>query len=163
VDHEVRWCVLKLADILIRGVEETAPKVTIHLPPTPVAETIPQLPPVKLSKPSRQLKSSGPPLKSISSPIPVQPKVKLVPSQSDISVRPNGVASIDPAERFTAPKLHPKGRAPRIVKPVLKAQTRGMTNYDLKACRNALKKLTTHKHAVLFLQPVDPVRDAAPK
>ncbi|KAH9929687.1 uncharacterized protein B0H18DRAFT_995740 [Fomitopsis serialis] len=44
-DNEVRWCLLKLADLLIRGAEEAPPKVTIHLPPTPVTEVAPPIPP----------------------------------------------------------------------------------------------------------------------
>jgi transcription initiation factor TFIID subunit 2 len=38
-----------------------------------------------------------------------------------------------------------------------------MSLNDLRACRNALKKMQTHKRAGLFLQPVGPVRDHAPK
>lgn len=34
---------------------------------------------------------------------------------------------------------------------------------DLKASRNALKKIKSNKHAAAFLQPVDPIRDHAPK
>ena len=47
--------------------------------------------------------------------------------------------------------------------PVLKAQSGGMSLNDLRACRNALKKLKSNKHALLFNQPVDPIRDHAPK
>jgi transcription initiation factor TFIID subunit 2 len=38
-----------------------------------------------------------------------------------------------------------------------------MSLNDLRACRNALKKIKPHKHAALFLEPVDPVRNHAPK
>jgi transcription initiation factor TFIID subunit 2 len=46
---------------------------------------------------------------------------------------------------------------------VPKAQSGGMSLNDLRASRNALKKLKTNKHSVIFLQPVDPIRDHAPK
>lgn len=38
-----------------------------------------------------------------------------------------------------------------------------MSLNDLRACRNALKKLKMNKHSALFLQAVDPIRDHAPK
>lgn len=46
---------------------------------------------------------------------------------------------------------------------VPKAQSGGMSLNDLKASRSALKKLKTNKRALIFLQPVDPIRDHAPK
>lgn len=51
----------------------------------------------------------------------------------------------------------------KVAKAVPKAQSGGMSLNDLRACRAALKKLQTHKKAAVFLQPVDPVRDRAPK
>ncbi|KAJ3753476.1 Bromodomain-containing protein [Lentinula raphanica] len=43
----------------------------------------------------------------------------------------------------------------------LKAQTAGLSTVDYRASKAALKKLTSNKHAKLFLQPVDPIRDHA--
>jgi transcription initiation factor TFIID subunit 2 len=65
-------------------------------------------------------------------------------------------------------KGKPKGRPPKIannIKPahVPKAQSGGMSLNDLRGSRNALKKLKSHKHAAVFNQPVDPIRDHAPK
>jgi transcription initiation factor TFIID subunit 2 len=57
-------------------------------------------------------------------------------------------------------KVKPKNKE---TKAVPKAQSGGMTSFDLKACRTALQKLKSSKHSKLFLQPVDPVRDRAPK
>ena len=51
----------------------------------------------------------------------------------------------------------------KVAKAVPKAQSGGMSLNDLRACRAALKKLQTHKKAAVFLQPVDPIRDRAPK
>ncbi|KZT72927.1 hypothetical protein DAEQUDRAFT_685309 [Daedalea quercina L-15889] len=171
-DHEVRWCLLKLADLLIRGAEEAPPKVTIHLPPTPVAEVAPPIPSVKLPLKTRPtIKTGGLPIRTPTLPFAGAPKLKLPPSsvQGDVSTRtPSAVASpvLDRRDTFTVPKVPPpkKAPAPDKKKPqnVPKAQTAGMSLNDLRACRNALKKLQTHKRAAVFLQPVDPVRDHAP-
>lgn len=175
IDQEVRWSIIKLADILIRGADEEAPKVTIHLPPTPVQETAPQLPLVKVAKPHRPPKVSLPmPLKG--SPLvpftpPMKPKLKIprAPSVSDGSPR-TPVTDRPPATPRTntvafvptvSSKL--KGRPTKEKVYVPKAQTGGMSLNDLRACRSALQKLKMHKNAALFLQPVDPVRDHAPK
>ncbi|KAB5593213.1 Transcription initiation factor TFIID subunit 2 [Ceratobasidium theobromae] len=45
VDHEVRWCMLKLADLIYRPAEEPHVKIKIHIPPTPISE-LPPPPPV---------------------------------------------------------------------------------------------------------------------
>ncbi|EGO05242.1 hypothetical protein SERLA73DRAFT_82815 [Serpula lacrymans var. lacrymans S7.3] len=168
VDHEVRWGIIKLADILLRGVEETAPKVTIHLPPTPVVESSPHLPLVKLpSKVPRPLKSGGPPIRSPLVPPTVPPKLKIMPSQSQVDITASNATKIAPGpKQGTAPavKSKVKGKPLNGAKPshVPKAQSGGMSLNDLRASRNALKKIKVHKNATLFLQPVDPVRDHAP-
>lgn len=177
-DYEVRWSLLKLADLLIRGTEEAPPKVTIHLPPTPVVEAPPPLPSVKVPLKSRpSFKSGVPPTRTPSTPFP--PKLKLPPSssQTDVSVRtPSALTpAADKLDVFVVPKpLVPKRPIPekerekekekekKQQKNVPKAQSSGMSLNDLRASRNALKKLQTHKHAAIFLQPVDPVRDRAP-
>lgn len=172
VDHEVRWCLLKVAEILIRPVEETPPTVKIHIPSTPVIEATP--PPAKAPvKAARSMKSGGPPAKSPlvpfnmptklrlpASPMLDSPRMPLTPLESS----KKGVAFAQPAPP-TKGKL--KGRPPKTgdsVKPahVPKAQSGGMSLNDLRASRNALKKLKPHKHAGVFTQPVDPIRDHAP-
>lgn len=173
VDHEVRWCLLKVAEILIRPVEETPPTVKIHIPSTPVIEATP--PPAKAPvKAARSMKSGGPPAKSPlvpfnmptklrlpASPMLDSPRMPLTPLESS----KKGVAFAQPAPP-TKGKL--KSRPPKTadsVKPahVPKAQSGGMSLNDLRASRNALKKLKPHKHAGVFTQPVDPIRDHAPK
>ncbi|KAF4611399.1 hypothetical protein D9613_004170 [Agrocybe pediades] len=205
IDHEVRWCLLKLADLLIRPVEEAPPSVKIHIPITPVVETAPSLPPVKvLPKAPRAIKSGGPPK---STPVNLNPPTKLrlhasphpepVPTPTTKSPL---VPFKKPALPKRAPSIHlpstpvteapkkavvfatpdlpskvskhapkpPKAAPPKAApttKPsshVLKAQSSGMPVNDLRACRNALKKLKANKHALIFLQPVDPIRDHAP-
>jgi transcription initiation factor TFIID subunit 2 len=174
VDHEVRWCILKVAEILIRPVDETPPTVKIHIPSTPVVEATPPpaKPPVKAA---RSVKSGGPPAKSPLVPFNVPTKLRLPASPMLDSPRTpsiplesskKGVAFAQPAPPT---KGKPKGRPPKTannsVKPahVPKGQSGGMSLNDLRGCRNALKKLKSHKHAAVFNQPVDPIRDHAPK
>ena len=170
IDHEVRWCILKLADLLIRPVDETPPSVKIHIPSTPVTDISPQLQAVKAPpKIPRVIKSGGPPSKSPLITFNIPTKLKLPPP--DI-VPPTPLAEIGKkAVMFATPEVplkaaKPKGRTAKPnAKPahVPKAQSGGMHLNDLRASRNALKKLKANKHAVLFVQPVDPIRDHAPK
>jgi transcription initiation factor TFIID subunit 2 len=172
VDQDVRWSIIKLADVLVRGAEEAPPKLSIHLPPsTPVTETAPPLPLVKIPvppKPSRSIKSGGPRNTPVSTP--VTPKIRLVSAahaeaagtSSPVTGQPaltkQGSSSKTPA--VTKFKLKAKNKD---AKAVPKAQSGGMASFDLKACRTALQKLKSSKHSNLFMQPVDPVRDRAPK
>ena len=171
----MRWSIIKLADVLVRGAEEAPPKLSIHLPPsTPITEIPPPLPLVKLPvppKPSRAIKSGGPRNTPVSTP--VTPKIRLVstahaeaagtfslntPVTGQTAATKQGTTSKTPAG--TKPKVKTKNKE---TKAVPKAQSGGMTSFDLKACRTALQKLKSSKHSNLFLQPVDPVRDRAPK
>ncbi|KAF8640825.1 hypothetical protein AX17_000474 [Amanita inopinata Kibby_2008] len=175
VDHEVRWCILKLADLLIRPVDETPPTVKIHIP---VAEVVPQLQSVKLpSKTPRIIKTGGLSSKSpvISVPpsttklrLPASPapdgvlKTPITPTLDSLR-RPVAASSVTPALTSKPQRLKGRPLKPEIKPvPVLKAQTGGMSLNDLRACRNALKKLKANKHARQFNQPVDPIRDHAP-
>lgn len=183
MDHEVRWCLLKLADLLIRPVEETPPTVKIHIPSTPIIETAPQAPPVKATaKAPRLIKTGGAPAKI--PPTPTTTKLKLPGTPTISSPRtPSIHVPPEPVKRgvsFAAPPTPtpsaiptsaPKANKVKANKPVApskpvsmpKPQTAGMSVQDYKACKSALKKLKTNKHAALFLQPVDPIRDHAPK
>jgi transcription initiation factor TFIID subunit 2 len=91
--------------------------------------------------------------------VPALPlKAKPVPKAKP--AKPNGVPKPNSVPKPTSvPK--PNG----VPKPVhaLKAQGSGMTLNDLRATRSALKKLLGHKHGKIFLRPVDPIRDNAPK
>lgn len=163
---------LKLADLLIRPVDETPPTVKIHIP---VPEAAPQLQSVKLpTKVPRAVRAGGQPTKSPL--IPFSPSTRLRLPASPVvesktitaSPEPQRKPSIVIASTPVAP-LKPQKLKGRIVKtenrpvPVLKAQSGGMSLNDLRACRNALKKLKSNKRALLFNQPVDPIRDHAPK
>ncbi|KAM6498612.1 hypothetical protein JOM56_006560 [Amanita muscaria] len=173
VDHEVRWCILKLADILIRPVDELPPTVKIHIP---VPEVPPQLQSLKLpSKVPRTIKSGGQQLKSPMVPPTVATKLRLpaspapepltrapTPLATERQRKPTLVTTSVPAATEKAQRLKGRPLKPESKVPVLKAQSGGMSLNDLRACRNALKKLKTNKHAPLFIQPVDPIRDHAP-
>ncbi|KAF9075021.1 hypothetical protein BDP27DRAFT_1316349 [Rhodocollybia butyracea] len=158
VDHEVRWCMLKLLDILIRPVDETPPTVRIHIPSTPVSETPPSLASAKIP-----LKPLKPVAKAASAKIPippVAPKLKIPATSTPSAESPRLISIAPPAH----PKIgKPKGRPPKL-KPghTPKAQTSGMSTIDYRASRAALKKLNANKHSKWFLQPVDPIRDHAP-
>jgi transcription initiation factor TFIID subunit 2 len=151
----------------------------IHLPPTPVTETAPPLPSVKVQPkvhlaPSIKVGGTGTPARSPLVPFTPTPKVKLpiVAQQPTPSPRTPILANL-PSRNGThpatgsviLPSLKRKGRPPKPdkVPTAPKAQAAGMSINDLKACRSALKKLNTSKTASLFLQPVDPVRDKAPR
>ena len=175
IDHVVRWCILKLADLLIRPVDETPPSVKIHIPSTPVTDIAPQLPAVKAPpKIPRVIKSGGPPSKSPLITFNPPTKLKMPPPDivSPRVVPPTPLAEIGKkAVVFATPEVPLKAATPkgRLAKPstkpahVPKAQSGGMHLNDLRASRNALKKLKANKHAALFIQPVDPIRDHAPK
>ncbi len=190
VDHEVRWCLLKLADLLLRPVEEMPPSVKIHIPSTPVTEVNPQIPLVKVPvKPSRAIKSGGPPprhpsiqlnVSAAKTKLPNSPRPPLVEPPVPSPAIKKAIVFAQPAPPAPPPKTVPvaKQKTKAVTKPqvgkannrpitkptqVPKAQSAGMSINDLRACRNALKKLQSNKHAALFNHPVDPVRDNAPR
>ncbi|KAF5392476.1 hypothetical protein D9757_002262 [Collybiopsis confluens] len=181
VDHEVRWCMLKLLDILIRPVDEAPPTVRIHIPSTPVSETAPPLPAAKIPiKPLKSVPKTPSSAKNAISIIP--PKLKLPAHLGVLTDNPRLVLQSRPGTpKAIAIPVPPfvengntkisnlgsakrKGRPPKSTKAghTPKAQSAGMSVTDYRASRAALKKLTANKHAKWFLQAVDPVRDHAP-
>lgn len=133
-------------------------------------------------KPQRSLKSGGPPPKSPLVSLNIPPKLKLA-NHSTISdsgprtatprvfsspapeiPKQNGSHSV-PSSTPLAIRAKPKGRPPKPTKPthVPKGQIGGMSLNDLRASRSALKKIKMNKHARWFQQPVDPIRDHAPR
>ena len=181
IDHEVRWCILKLADLLIRPVEETPPSVKIHIPSTPVIETSSVLSAVKAqpAKPLRSIKPGGPPPKKPSLTLNPTARVRLsagpLSARSPARVLPAlATEAVKKVVNFATPSVPSKAKSQKAAKPltgkagtkpahVPKSQSSGMSLNDLRASRNALKKLQSNKHARIFLQPVDPIRDHAPK
>ncbi|KAF7302590.1 Bromo domain-containing protein [Mycena chlorophos] len=172
IDHEVRWLLLKLSDLLLKPVEETPPTVKLHIPanPGPVAPSpspvIPPAPtpkvilraPTPASRVAPLRTPSVEPSPKVTFAIPaLPPKARAAPKpRAPPAPKVNGVS-----HQHHAPKPAP---APRVVAPPapLKAQAAGMSLSDLKATRVLFKKLQSNKHAKLFLRPVDPIRDNAP-
>lgn len=156
-------------------------------PSTPITETPPSLPSVKLPalKPGRSLKFAGTPARSPLVPPTNPPKVRLLPGTASADAsshkvpstpHPETSLSINTKKNVTIQMPHtnggpsiapprPKGRPPKPKdgKAVPKAQSGGMDIRDVKACEMALKKLKGNKHARFYLHPVDPVRDKAIK
>ncbi|KAI0348152.1 hypothetical protein BDW22DRAFT_1480005 [Trametopsis cervina] len=174
-DHEVRWCLFKMGDLLIKPSEEQAPKVTIHLPPTPVVEAPPPLPVVKQPlKPQRSLsiKAGGAVIKSPLTPVTIPAKIKLPLNGTRVDVTPRTPTPLpttpfmerrrESGSSFSKPPLAKKVEIQRPAKALPKSRSGGMDVYDVKACSAALKKLQAHKCSPFFRQPVDPVRDRAP-
>jgi len=142
-----------------------------------VTDVAPQMPSVKAPpKIPRVIKSGGPPNKSPLITFNLPTKLKLpggpLPDTVPPKVPPTPLVEIGKkAVVFATPEVplkaaKPKGRpAKSDTKPAHapKAQSGGMSLNDLRASRNALKKLKVNKHAALFIQPVDPIRDHAPK
>lgn len=173
---------LKLADMAVRGETEAPPKVTIHLPPTPVSE----LPPASTATPAPGIKimpklakpqikigarknsvvfpATSTPLSAIATPSKRMPSINAPPSPIKV-VAENAIQKAKSKAEFKEPLPPPvKPLSPKKKqKPLQKAQASGMTIPDLKACRTVLKRLIGHKHAIIFQKPVDPVRDNAPK
>ncbi|KAF8580130.1 hypothetical protein K439DRAFT_1648275 [Ramaria rubella] len=185
-DYEVRLSMLKLADLVFRGADESPPKVTIHIPRTPVTELPPSLPsPALGQKPGIKVKRLKIPIsgKVAATQPPLTPalgkiKIPLVATQNEtLPSSPAPPTSSLPPPTFPAakPVLPKKGVAfaasskpkakvppPKKAKSALQAQSNGMSVNDYRASRSALKKIQANKHARLFAQPVDPVRDNAP-
>lgn len=114
----------------------TVPSGKIRLPALPVVEAAPS--------PSPSQRSTG--VRPPPPPPPSQPKAE--PIKKEVAF---------------APKAKPKASPVKKPKPLHPAQANGMSMDDYKGSKSALKKLLANKHARIFAQPVDPVRDNAPK
>ncbi|KAF8603233.1 hypothetical protein BDV93DRAFT_556870 [Ceratobasidium sp. AG-I] len=90
VDHEVRWCMLQLADLIYRPADEPPVKIKIVIPLTPVSELPPPppTPSITLALPKKPL----PPVRQTPTPTLLKlslPKLKLVsPRPSSPSLPP---------------------------------------------------------------------------
>jgi transcription initiation factor TFIID subunit 2 len=144
---EVRWCILKLCEVLIKPSEEPLPKLKIKMPanvlrlPSAAAGTRAGSPDVPLSVATGQS---------------ILPKIKL--GGQDVS------RSKEIAEAQAAPALKLVLGSGNKKTKQLKQQKSGMSMQDLKVCQNLMAKITASKNkkADLFRRPVDPIRDGAP-
>jgi transcription initiation factor TFIID subunit 2 len=173
VDHEVRWYLLKLADMLLRGTEETLPKPKIYLPPpTPVVEA----PPTLAIKVKRE-KTLPPATPTISAPklklsfntggsTPGASTSKPLPPMRVAPPKGRGSTPVPGSSRPPPPKGQNQNQNQNhkpVSKAVPKSRSGGMASTEYKAAKRLLGELLRNKHAPLFLVPVDPVRDRAPK
>lgn len=183
MDREVRWCLLKLADLVFRGDQEQPPKVTIHLPPTPVVEVPPPIPVVSKPplKPQRTLsiKAGIPNVKSPVTPSVGTPKLKLpgTGTRIEVTTRQQDVATPRTEKKSTKdgfvvpnPPTTKKVQVKKVEtknaerqRKIPKGQSGGMSQTDYIVCEKILPKMQTNQAAYLFKQPVDPIRDSAPK
>ncbi|KAG8853464.1 hypothetical protein FRB91_004856 [Serendipita sp. 411] len=153
LDHEVRWSLLKLADLCFRAVEEPLPKVTIHIPvATPIEAPSKKL---KLSlsigggpsgAPSPRVAPDG--LSAVSTPAvgqstPVVPKIVL--KARDPSLAPPTPAPVAPKQKAGAAWAKS-----------------GLSSQEKKMIDAILKRVNAHPAAVWFLTPVDPVSQGIP-
>ncbi|PWY99756.1 hypothetical protein BCV70DRAFT_162250 [Testicularia cyperi] len=167
-DSEARWALLKLGELLFRPAEEEdlqlQPKVqlrvrmpSLHADLEPQSVESPSISKIKLVRPagvtsaavleeaSGDGKSAG-----------TGPRVAF-----DMPDTAPAAASVrEEAATPTSPAIKVKTKTKKA-KPLAPGQASGMSFADLTACRNTLKKLMQSKHASIFLNPVDPVRDQA--
>ncbi|EJD48509.1 hypothetical protein AURDEDRAFT_112948 [Auricularia subglabra TFB-10046 SS5] len=187
MDHDVRWSMLQLNELFIKGAEEVVPKVILHIPITPVVEApatpqpaTPSTTSITIRPPRRPSTATPAPILKIKPPPP--PRIKQEPLSISTGTGGHDAPAPSPAirpkirltprtPRFDDAAMPPPAppAAPRAPKPIAppkkdkpKAQTAGMPGTDVKACKNALHRLHQNKHSIIFRQPVDPVRDQAP-
>lgn len=199
LDHEARWSVLKLADVLVKPTEEAPPSVRIHIPVhEPVAPKVvlpkaavrikPSLPPVKIPP---AVTNTGPPKLKIAplgsrvqrptptpTPAPAPAPTPRIPASATTpripaSARPTpSPLPSPPATKVKHPIVTttivttraPKGRPPKAgPASTSRAATGKMSTPDQTLCKNLVTKLQNQKHSKWFRNPVDPVRDQAPK
>ncbi|WRT69673.1 uncharacterized protein IL334_006663 [Kwoniella shivajii] len=145
-DHEVRFAMLKAAEIVSGSISEPLPGNIITLQ-TPTLENAPALPTpkIRISMGSAEIRSDA---QGYGFPV------------IDAPVMPGGTAAplkitLNPNMNMIQPTQKKKER-------VIQQQKRGLSENDFKAITIALQKLNAQKTSFWFRQPVDPVRDAAP-
>ncbi|OXC60064.1 hypothetical protein LQV05_005617 [Cryptococcus neoformans] len=141
-DPEVRFALLKVAEIIASSTSEPLPGNLITLS-TPTMETpaAPQPPKIRISMPSAEIVSDS--------------QGYGFPASENPVVTPRTAAKIVLNPNAPTPGTHKKKDGP-------KAQRKGLSDNDFKAIVIALNKLVTDKRSFFFRQPVDPVRDMAP-
>jgi len=100
--------------------------------------------------------------------LPASPHPDAIPSRplpTPVADAPKKAVAFAKPELPLKPSKHKENSLKDMPKSahVPKAQSGGMPLNDLRASRNALKKLKINKRAPIFLQPVDPIRDHAPR
>lgn len=154
-DHETRWALLKLAELLFKPAEEQElplqSRISVRAKHAEAAALASSLPEHSVPVEDASL-SAVPKIKLITRSAGVEEPIHVLQT-------PNRVAFNEPTAVPNVKKSAVKVKKP---KPVVQAQAAGMSHADLTACRNALKKVQSNSNAPLFVNPVDPVRDGAP-
>jgi transcription initiation factor TFIID subunit 2 len=171
VDHDVRWHLLKLGDLLLRGADEAPPKVIVRLPPPTPVQEFAQTPFIRQPIKREKVKADGSmrspltplgtgglkltigPSSSVPTPLLKGPKTPSVPRTPSIVIGPPKPVGRPVEKKLDKPIK--RAREPEA-KPVMERAQRV-------ACKNILTAVSQSKHSQIFLQPVDPVRDKAPK
>ncbi|KAG9008792.1 hypothetical protein FRB90_008736 [Tulasnella sp. 427] len=183
-DPQVRLCMLKVCDLLYRATDESAPTLKITLPPTPVLEVPPQSP-APVATPTLKLVKAGA-RRSLSSfnlpppsptpsldPLPTpKPKLRLMTSKAVDGPIPPLVKAVSARDQQLMPPPPLPARTNTVEVDVQRPKKKeksasdgtgkGLSAADRKMCERVLDKLLKHPHALVFGQPVDPVRDNAP-
>ncbi|CAG8708280.1 10711_t:CDS:2, partial [Acaulospora colombiana] len=172
LDHEVRWSLLKLADLAFRAIDEPVPKLTIHLPaqPTPV-EPQPSKK-LKLSLSLGGINSSKSPRRA--HPVDCFLTTTLGAPSPRVGNEVASVHDVKPPESATLPSAKLILKPPKLPfvatpappppksKPVASWAKSGLSSQEKKMIEAILKRMIGHPSAVWFLHPVDPIRHGAP-
>ncbi|WVQ77717.1 hypothetical protein IAR50_007407 [Cryptococcus sp. DSM 104548] len=145
-DPEVRFALLKVAEIIASSTAEPLPGSLISIStPTTSAPLAPLPPKIRISMPSAEITpdSQGYGFPTVDNPV-------VTPRSSKVVLNPTAAA---------APSVSKSGKKKRDGP---KSQSKGLSDNDLKAITIALTKLVSDKRSYFFRQPVDPVRDMAP-
>ena len=144
VDLEIRWCILKLCEVLIKPSEEPLPKLKIRMPANVLR------------------------LSSLATPASPDVPLSVATGTNILSkIRLGGTEAVPRKEITEVPAtlsqslklvLGNKKNQPKLSR----EQKSGMSMQDLKVCQNLLQKISASKKADLFRRPVDPIRDGAP-
>lgn len=146
VDIEIRWCLLKLCEVLIKPSEEPLPKIKLRMP-------------VRLPSSAAPGNKAGSPEVPLSASTGI-PKIKFGGQEV---LRRDSLLESPGAGPLKLVLGNKKGQASSANGPkLLREQKGGMSMSDLKVSQNLMQKLTATKKADLFRRPVDPIRDMAP-
>ncbi|KAL9933347.1 hypothetical protein V8E36_008065 [Tilletia maclaganii] len=164
-DTEVRWALIKAAEMLFKPADEKdlpfQPKVSVRVKLPTYAQPL-DLSPSKVQEPFIEVPeiANRESFQKAELPAPRQIKLTLAPRKIPEAAAPGTPVELGAAGAGAG--TGPKKLKLKRSKPVSLEQPAGMQTADLTACRNCLKKLRESKHAALFANPVDPVRDKAP-
>ena len=138
VDIEIRWCLLKLCEVLIKPSEEPLPKIKLRMP-------------VRLPSSAAPGNKAGSPEVPLSASTGI-PKIKFGGQEV---LRRDSLLDSPGAGPLKLVLGNKKGQASSANGPkLLREQKGGMSMSDLKVSQNLMQKLAATKKADLFRRPV---------